>query len=500
MKIGTCQVSKNIDKYCIEDLSIPSIVLMENAAIKIIKNIDLSKFNSFVIICGKGNNGGDGFAVARHLHILNKNIEVFLIGGDNGLSKDCEINYRILKNMGIGVNSISNIEDIFNLRETLEKSDISIDALFGTGLTRKIEGIYNDVISVINENSKYIISIDVPSGFQSNTGKILGNCIRANKTISFELYKKGFLEYGSDKLLGDIMIEKIGVPEFVINKFHEREFMLDKELVKKSIRRRDVYGHKGDYGRVLIIAGSCGLSGAAYISTQAAVRSGAGLVTLCSYEEIQNILSNKLIEAMTISFKDGDKLFNLFNNSNAIAIGPGLGNNETTFQLVKDTILNSNCPIILDADGINVLKNNTDLLMKKSSEIILTPHIGEMSKITGISIEYIKEHRLEVAKKFAKKYSVIVLLKGYNTIITDGDEMVINPTGNSSMASGGMGDCLTGIIASFIAQGYTPMIAACISAFIHGYTGEKLSKRMFCVNASHVLEELPFIIKQIQNL
>lgn len=500
MKIGTAEVAKKIDDYCIQTLKIPGIVLMENAAIKVLEHIDLNKFYSFVVVCGKGNNGGDGFAVVRHLLNMKKKVDVFFIGGDEGISNDCSINYSILKNMGIRINKINNVEDVNDLREVIQKSDAVIDAIFGTGLKRKIEGIYASVISVINENSNYIISIDVPSGLDSNNGKILGNCIRANETVSFTLYKKGFLNYGVDKLTGNIIIENIGIPKFVIDKFHKNEFIMDRFMINKLIIQRDKYSHKGDYGRVLIMAGSKGYTGAAYIATEAAVRSGAGLVTLGTHQDIISILSSKLIEAMTVSFEDQEKFKELFYKSDAIAIGPGLGNNEETFELVNKTILEANCNLIIDADGINVLQHRVELLKKKKKKIILTPHLGEMSRLINMPIDYIKENRIEVAKQFAKEYDVILILKGYNTIITDGDKVIINPTGNSSMASGGMGDCLTGIITSFIAQGYEPIIAAAIGTFVHGYCGEKLSNDMFCVNASHILNELPMTIKQIQNL
>lgn len=504
MKMASADIMRSIDKCCIENLKIPGIVLMENAAISVIKNIDIKNYNSFVIVCGKGNNGGDGFAVARHLLLKGKKIDVFLIGSDEGMSGDCRINYEILKNLGIKISKINNVEDVIDLRERITECDMTVDAIFGTGLTRKVEGIYDMVISVMNENSSYILSVDVPSGFQSDTGRILGNCVKAHITISFQLYKKGFVNYGTDKLTGRIIIEDIGIPEAAINKFHNNEFILDRAMIKENFLVRDKYSYKGDYGRVLIIAGTKGYSGAAYISTQSAVRSGAGLVTLCCHRDIADVLSSKLVEAMTINFGDtttleGDsKLKNHIEKSNAIAIGPGMGNNDTTLQLLKLVIENSECPVVIDADGINVLQTNIELLKYKKNKIVLTPHFGEMSRISGLSIEEIKDNRVEVAKQFALNHDVIVLLKGYNTVITDGKTTVINSTGNSSMASGGMGDCLTGIITSLIGQGYEPMTAACIGAYIHGYCGERLSEKMFCVNASHIIEEIPCVIKELQ--
>lgn len=490
---------RKIDNYCINEINIPGIVLMENAALKVVKNLELSKYNSFCIVCTKGNNGGDGFAVARHLHILNKKVEVFLVGDKENMSEDCKINYNILKKIGVNIIDITNFEDINNLRDSIEKAEITIDAIFGTGLSRNVEGIYDSVISIINENSQYIVAIDIPSGLDGNTGKVLGNCIKAHKTITFQLYKKGFLNYGTDKFTGEIVVEDIGVPKIAIDRFHNNEFIVDEAMIKNNIKIRNKYSYKGDHGRVLVVAGSKGYTGAAYICTQGAVRSGAGLVTLCCGSEIRDILSSKLVEAMTISFDDEDKLNEAIKKSDVIAVGPGMGNNEKTFNLLNRIISKASCPIVIDADGINVLKDRINILKNKKSEIIITPHLGEMSNITGLSIEHIKQNRIEVSKEFAQENNLIVLLKGFNTIVTDGEKTIINPTGNSSMASGGMGDCLTGMIAAFIAQGYEPIKATCIAAYIHGYSGERLSREMFCVNASHILEDIPFSIKKIQS-
>lgn len=498
MKIATGPVMKEIDRYCIESLKIPGIVLMENAALKVVKNLETDKYNYYTVICGKGNNGGDGFAVARHLAILEKKLEVFFIGSEESMSEDCKTNYTILKNMGIKINKIHNVEDVNELRDSLERCSVIVDALFGTGLSKDLEGIYDLVISIINENSSHTVSIDVPSGLNNDTGKIMGNCVRANKTITFELYKKGFLNYGSHKYTGEVIVERIGIPTFVIDKFHENEFMIDENMIKARLHTRDRYAHKGDYGRVLIMAGTKGFTGAAYIATEAAIRSGAVLVTLCCSEDIQPILSTKLTEAMTISFNEAERLENIMERCNSIALGPGMGNNDHTLETLRNVLLKAKCPIVIDADGINVLKDKLSLLKNREMPVILTPHVGEMSRITGLAAEYIQENRIEVSKKFAFDYKAIVILKGYNTVITDGETVIINPTGNSSMASGGMGDCLTGIIASFIGQGYKPMEAAALAVYIHGYTGDRLAEEMFCVSASKVLESIPYIIKDLQ--
>jgi len=499
MKIATSQIMTSIDRYCIDILGIPGIVLMENAALKVMKNIPENNKN-FAIVCSSGNNGADGFAVARHLFNRGNYVEVFSLGSEENMSEDALVNLNIIRNMGVKIIKVNNNEDLDILRESIKHSEMTIDAIFGTGLSREVKGIYSIAITIINENSKYILSIDVPSGFECNSGKVMGNCIKSNKTVTFELYKKGFLGYDADSLTGEIVVEDIGIPRSVVDKFHENEYIMDIDFIKKLIVKRNKYSHKGDYGRTLILAGSPGFTGAAYISTQAAVRSGAGLVTLCCDSSIQNILSGKLVEAMTASTNDEKKLDSSITKSNCIAIGPGLGNNHVTLKLLEKILLNSKCPVVIDSDGLNVLEGNLEMLKNRKCPIVLTPHMGEMARISGFSIDEINQNKIDMAKEFAKKHNVILLLKGFNTIITDGKTLQINSTGSSAMASGGMGDCLTGIIASFISQGYDIFTAACAGAYVHGYCGDKLSEKMFCVNANHILEALPSIIKEIQDL
>lgn len=491
------ETMRKLDSYCINELKIPGIVLMENAAIKVIKNIDISIFNSFCIVCTKGNNGGDGFAVARHLYNLGKNVHIFLIGNADNMSGDCKVNYDILKNLGIKIIMINTSQQVEVVRNSVKSSDMTIDAIFGTGLSRDVEGVYGEIIKCINKYSKYTLSIDIPSGISGNSGRVLKNAIRANKTVSFQLYKKGFLNYDSESFIGNLIIEDIGIPNKVIEKYQSSEFIIDDYLIKNILNRRNKYSHKGDFGRVLIIAGSKGFSGAAYISTQSSVRSGAGLVTLGCSENIQDIMNTKLTEAMTFKLEDTNKLEEFIEKCDAIGIGPGMGNNESTLNILKKVMEKAKNIVVIDADAINVLSGRLDILKHKKCKVIMTPHIGEMARVTGLSINYIQENRIEVSKKFARENDVVLLLKGYNTIITDGQMLGINSTGNSAMASGGMGDCLTGMITSFSAQKYSAFKAACIGAYVHGFCGDRLSKNMFCVNASHIMDEIPFAIKDI---
>jgi ADP-dependent NAD(P)H-hydrate dehydratase / NAD(P)H-hydrate epimerase len=497
MRVGTASVMRNIDSCAINEIGIPGIVLMENASREVLHFLLGKAEDNFCIICSKGNNGGDGFALARQLFVMGKRVEVFLVGGDQGMSSDCRINYEAAKGTGIEITSIESEDGIAELNRAMDKCDLAVDAIFGTGLTRNVEGIYSSVIDAVNAHNIFVAAIDVPSGMNSDTGRIAGNCIKADATVTFELYKKGFLYYKAQEYTGEIVTVKIGIPEKAVLKYHNREYILDAAMIRDKVKVRDRYSHKGDFGRVLIIAGIVGYSGAAYICTTSAVRSGSGLVTLACEQQIRNILSQRLTEAMTISFEKRSKLEGHIGRSDAIAIGPGLGNSRETLELLRNVLENAKCPVVIDADGLNALECNLELLESRKCGVVITPHPGEMARLSGYEIGYIEENRSEVAKEFALKYGVIVLLKGYNTIITDGNDLFYNSTGSSAMASGGMGDCLTGIITSFIGQGYDTLTAACLAAYIHGYSGDVLSQELYSVNATHVMEEIPYAIKEI---
>ncbi len=498
MKIGSSEILKNIDRHCIEELEIPGLILMENAAIKVLKHLDTDIADKYVIVCGNGNNGGDGYAVARHLKALGKSLEIFMVG-DKKMSPDCSRNYEIIRNIGLKVKSIANTDDLSDLKDALEEADLVVDAIFGTGITRKLEELYVYCISVINENSTNIISIDVPSGINSNTGEMMGNAIKAKKTVTLELYKRGFVNNRVHKYTGEIILESIGIPEEIVDLYHQKEYITSLKDVNEAIPKRDKTSHKGDYGRLFILAGSKDFIGAAYLTTKAAVMAGTGLVTLGCKNEIQNILSGKLTEAMTYGYDNINELKEKLNTSSAIAIGPGLGNGEETLELLKEVLSQGEKSIIIDADGLNVLSKDLSLLKDAKAKIILTPHPGEMSRLTGLEIDFINENRIKVSKEFAMEHKVIVLLKGYNTVITDGESVYINPTGNSSMASGGMGDALTGIIASLCAQGCKALEAAYTGAYLHGYAGDILSKDRYSVNAEAIIDQLPYVLKSLES-
>ena len=305
------------------------------------------------------------------------------------------------------------------------------------------------------------------------------------------------MNYNAFEYIGNVEVLKIGIPNNIKDKLGRIINILEENEYKNLVPKRRVYGHKGNYGRAVVVAGSRGFTGAAFIATECTVRAGAGLTTLvCSSKDVQNVLENKLIESMTITIDD-EKVWDIIKNADTIAVGPGIGTGINQYNMLRKIISMSNCPVIVDADGINVLGENKDLLSGLKGRCIITPHPGEMSRFINKKISDVEADRIEVAEKTADEYGIVILLKGYNTIITDGKKTYVNPTGNSKMASGGMGDALTGIINAFVSQGMNLMDSALISAYIHGKIADDLSDKSYIINARDIIRNLPQKINEI---
>ena len=497
LEVFTVDQCKEMDKQSIINVGIPGIVLMENAALTIFNKI-IHKGNSFLLLCGKGNNGGDALALARHLILAGKKVSVYIISSDENFTSDFQTNFNIVKNLihEKDVSFIRSENDINNqVARDLENYNVIIDGIFGVGLNKDLTGRYKKVIEYINLYGKFIVAIDVPSGLDCNLGVERRTAVHADVTYTFEVVKKGFLNYKAIDCIGSLEMVKIGIPEDVKKANSGKIYILEKEEYKQLLPQRVVYGHKGSYGRALIAAGRKGFSGAAFISTECTVRTGAGLTTLICDEEVQRVLENRLIEAMTLSWEDD--VIDLIKNADSIAFGPGIGTGNREEKLLIQVIDNSKCPIIIDADGITLLGKNKALLNNLRGRAIITPHPGEMARFLGITVEEVEADRIRIAKEVASKYGVIVLLKGYNTVISNGKEVYINPTGNSKMASGGMGDALTGIINGFLSQGVNIEQAALLGAYVHGRIGDRLGENYYIVNARDIIKELP---KEINNI
>lgn len=491
-----------VDRAATELGFVPSIILMENAALACVnelkKDFDLEN-KSVAIFCGKGNNGGDGLAIARHLYNLGVKVNVFLVSG-NDFKGDAGINYDIVTGMGIPVDTVT---DTDGLQYIVRSFDIIVDAILGTGISGTVRGMAYEVISIINENAKYILSVDVPSGINSDSGEICGVCINASKTVTFAGYKIGMFMYPAADCTGEIVVDKISMPEIALESQNLQVNVTDNEFVRSVIPKRRNNSQKGDYGKLLIIAGSRGMTGAAYMASEAALKSGAGLITLASCECVNDILEEKTTEVMTLPLDDIDghiaysavsAILPRLDKVGAVLIGPGLGRSNDASEIVRAVLKNGRVPVIVDADAINAVAKNKSLLSECACEIVFTPHAMEMSRLTGLDIEYIEENRLEVSREFSEENGAVLLLKGHHTIVTDTAlTQYINTTGNPGLASGGSGDVLAGITAALIARGAECAKAAAAAAYIHGLAGDIAAEKygQESMSAGDVLECLP---------
>ena len=490
MSIKNCS---NIDKQTIDEYNMPGIILMENAAEQIFRNIR-TLGNRYIIFCGNGNNGADGLAIGRKLIFDNKDVLFILLKPRKNPTEEFQVNFNILKSLKVNMVIIDDIDKLDEIQHLIEEFPIVIDSIFGIGLDRKLNDFYFKIIDIINNSNKKIIAVDVPSGLDADSGRPLGSAVKAHITYTVEVIKKGFIEYSALEYLGDLKVIQIGIPENVKQANNENIYALSRESYRNKLIKRKIYGHKGNYGRAVLVAGSIGCLGAARLATESCIRSGAGLTTLITSSEGRKLLSGSLVEGMLATFEDNEKVKYLLSKADAVAFGPGIKEDEESMKLLEEIIIDSPSSIIIDAGGINLLSKNKKCLCAVKDKVILTPHPGEMARLIGKDISYVEKNRIECSRAFAKQYKCIVLLKGYNTVITDGKNVFINKTGNSKMASGGMGDTLTGIITALVAQGYSNMDATLLGAYIHGLAAEYSARDRYSIIARDLIESIPFVM------
>lgn len=483
----------NIDKQTIDEYNMPGIILMENAAEQIFRNIR-TLGNRYIIFCGNGNNGADGLAIGRKLIFDNKDVLFILLKPRKNPTEEFQVNFNILKSLKVNMMIIDDIDKLDEIQHLIEDFPIVIDSIFGIGLDRKLNDFYFKIIDIINNSNKKIIAVDVPSGLDADSGRPLGSAVKAHITYTVEVIKKGFIEYSALEYLGDLKVIQIGIPENVKQANNENIYALSRESYRNKLIKRKIYGHKGNYGRAVLVAGSIGCLGAARLATESCIRSGAGLTTLITSSEGRKLLSGSLVEGMLATFEDNEKVKYLLSKADEVAFGPGIKEDEESMKLLEEIIIDSPSSIIIDAGGINLLSKNKKCLCAVKDKVILTPHPGEMARLIGKDISYVEKNRIECSRAFAKQYKCIVLLKGYNTVITDGKNVFINKTGNSKMASGGMGDTLTGIITALVAQGYSNMDATLLGAYIHGLAAEYSARDRYSIIARDLIESIPFVM------
>ncbi len=501
MKIADLKTMKSMDEKAMQDFAIPGIILMENAALSVMKHLDLG-MTYFVIVAGKGNNGGDGFALARQLKNLGKEVDIFYVSERGEPEGDAKVFYTMVKELGIFMEGVTKEKELWGLQEALKEADLIVDALLGTGLKGEVSPLLQEVIHSMNQYQEKILSIDLPSGLCIDEGKPMPVAVKASKTVTFECMKKGFLAYRALPYVGQILVEKIGIPDQVLADLPYTGQMITKQDAQRFLPNRNRIGHKNQYGHVLVVAGSPGFTGSALLTSGAALVTGSGLVTLCSHEKSMESLMLRWTEIMSLSqeqLEDGVKA------SHVVAFGPGLGPSRDTLKLLMRVIKTlheegkTEATLVLDADGLNVLKGKLEILKPLCFQVIMTPHLGEMERLTGTNKKEIEENRIQIAKDFALEYGVILVLKGYHTVVTDGKTVYVNETGTSAMAQAGMGDALTGIIASLAGQGIPGLEAAALGVYLHGGIGDELAKKRYSVKASEIIDNIPFFMKSLQD-
>jgi NAD(P)H-hydrate epimerase len=513
MKIVTGTEMQTLDRRTIVEAHVPSAVLMERAGEGIVKYLEEycgpARGKTITIICGKGNNGGDGLVVARLLHRRHARIHVMLLTPITDLNRDAAIMYRRFTKVA-GQAAIVRFRSADQMQSLFASSDILIDALLGTGLSSVVTGTYREAIDLINSAGKPVIAVDIPSGLHADTGTILGRSIRATLTVACGLPKLGlYIGAGIDHA-GTIRVADIGIPSAYVDAIESRTLLLTQDGAFQSLPERIASAHKGTFGHVGIIAGSVGKTGAAALAAQAALRIGAGLVTVATPSSVNDVLEAKLLEAMTMPLPETkartlarsglDRILAFIQARKAIAIGPGLSTHHETVELVQSIMKHLDRPCVLDADALNALAGRALLLTECKIPPILTPHPGEMARLgTDATTQSVNADRIGTAKRFAQERGVFVVLKGARTVIARPDGLVaICPTGNPGMATAGTGDVLTGMVVGLLGQGVSAWEAACTATYFHGLAGDLAARQLGQPGmlASDLIAQIPYALQR----
>ena len=553
MKVVTAAEMRQIDQDTIEGIGIPGIVLMETAGSAIVRAIEqhYSACRRIGILAGKGNNGGDGIVIARQLAHAGRDVHLFLLSPPESFTGEAHINLQIAKNLKLriielipdtskdknhpekgglgdynedrsppekgrgspyGLHTVDSLGG-FSREATLThlaSCELLVDAILGTGLRGEVRDPIATIISAINNLPIPTLSVDLPSGLDADTGNPLGTCVQADRTVTIGLPKRGLLVHPGAELAGKLEVTDIGFPEQVIEAQDIKANWTTASQAAKWVPRRPAVSHKGTYGRVCIVAGSTGMTGAAALASEAALRAGAGLVTLAIPKHLNPILEGLLPEVMTLPMPEteagslaasGTSTILEFaeRTKSVLAIGPGLSQNPETTTLVHQLVRENQkqglgLRMVIDADGLNALAQTKELLSFLNGEAVLTPHPGEMARLTNTSIPTLEADRISTAQQFANEHSVTLVFKGAPTVTgTPNGDVWINSTGNPGMATGGMGDLLTGVIAGLMAQGISSEKAAALGVYLHGLAGDIAAERLGMPGliASDVLKAVP---------
>ena len=533
MKVVTAAEMRQIDRDTIEDIGIPGIVLMETAGSAVVRSIvkHYPTAQRIGILVGKGNNGGDGLVIARQLAHAGRDVHLFLVSPPDNFTGEAEINLQIAKRLTASFGNLQaapkgglRIEEI--LTDTAVKSDANIvgcellvDAMLGTGLRGTVRAPIATVIDAINSLHIPVFSVDLPSGLDADTGNPMGTCVQADRTVTIGLPKRGLLVHPGAEFAGKLEVVDIGFPEQVIDAQNIKVNWTTAAQVSAWIPQRPPASHKGTYGRILVVAGSTGMTGAAALTSEAALRVGAGLVTLATPQHLNPILEGLLPEVMTLPLPETEAgslsasaaaaiLEFAEQTKSVLAIGPGISQHPDTVALVHQLMREHRKhklggQMVIDADGLNAIAQIPEIMSLLERGTVLTPHPGEMARLTNRSVSTLEGDRIRTAQTFANEHGVVLVFKGAPTVTSDANGNVwINSTGNPGMGTGGMGDVLTGIIAGLMAQGLPSGRAAALAVYIHGLAGNIVSERlgMHGLIASDVLKAVPEAISSMSTI
>lgn len=508
MYLVTAEEMREMDRMTIEEFGIPGRVLMENAGRGATRML-MEEFGNLAgkkigVMAGRGNNGGDGHVIARYLSEYGFDVGVWLLGTADQVRGDAKANLDLLPGLDIPLVEMPDEAAFESDRAALAEIDLWVDAVLGTGLKSDVRGYFGTIIDFINEQKKPVFAVDIPSGLDSDTGMPHGKCVRAAATATFAYAKTGHLQYPGAEYTGKLRVIDIGIPERIANRIGPKQWLMTPESVRTEFSPRPPAAHKGNNGHLLVLAGSPGKTGAAAMAALSALRTGTGLVTLGVPAALNPVLETLVLEGMTVPLPDDcsgflresafETIMGLLSDKKCLALGPGIGTPDETRKLVHRVLKACRVPVVIDADGLNCLAGDTELLKISDIPIVLTPHPGEMARLAGMTTREIQQDRIGCARNFATEHNVHLVLKGAGTVIAhpNGD-VFVNPTGNPGMASGGMGDVLTGMVAGLIAQGYPVDTAARMGVFLHGAAADELAEKSgpFGYLAGEIMNAIP---------
>lgn len=510
MKIITVQQMQELEEQSAKQYSVTQIQLMENAGKGIAEWVNsFAVHKEILIVCGSGNNAGDGFVSARYLCDMGFSVNVVCLAKEQDLKGPARNNYSKLKKIKkVRIYKTYNQTQLEKLELLFKDASLILDCILGSGLKGEIRGFLKHVIEFINNLSKKVIAVDIPSGMDGNTGS--GLCIKAHTTLTMGLPKVGLLRANASSMVGYLHVIDIGLPqELIVNIKTNLEYIHPADF-SGLVPTRAPSSHKGNFGHVLVLAGSPQYTGAAALCVGGALRSGAGLVTLGIPRGLQDVYQIKLTESMTLPLPETEEgtlgqeaypqIMKFIEKVDSIALGPGLSKHPDTIKLVKRIISGSHKPLVIDADGVNAVAEELLVLRKAKAPLILTPHPGEMAGLLHTSVKSVQTDRWKITRELADKYGITIVLKGYQSVIAGDDKKIyINSSGNPGMASGGMGDILTGIIAGLLAQGLRPIDSARLGVYMHGASGDMAAQERgeWGILACDVLEKLPYVMSGI---